>query len=296
MTDRPSFDELAGGDDLSPEEAARLQRVHNLLIEAGPPPELPPHLQEPDPEGGRRDNVVGLPRRRTGMLLGIAAALVLTAFLGGFVYGTRHAPFNEDFSVPMHSTAAGSPAKAVIHVGKIDSAGNWPLKVDVENLPELPKGQYYEMFLSRGADKRAASCGTFRVSGSTDDFYVPEPEDVRSQVGKPGAYSFEPVSDELAETTREQLRAVYETAFGTYEQLVELGVARELARSVLPVGAYTEFYWTVNARSLMNFLSLRNSETAQREIRRYAEACERFLEEKMPVTYAAFVANDRTAP
>jgi thymidylate synthase (FAD) len=64
----------------------------------------------------------------------------------------------------------------------------------------------------------------------------------------------------------------------------------------LPVGAYTEFYWTVNARSLMNFLSLRNAETAQREIRRYAAACERFLEEKMPVTHAAFVANDRTAP
>ena len=176
MTDRPSFDELAGGDDLSPEEAARLERVHNLLVEAGPPPELPPHLlQEPDPEGGRRDNVVGLPRRRTGMLLGIAAALTLTAFLGGFVYGTRHAPFNEDFRVPMHSTTAGSPAKAVIHVGKIDSAGNWPLKVDVENLPELPKGQYYEMFLSRGSDKRAASCGTFRVSGSTDDIRLNAP-------------------------------------------------------------------------------------------------------------------------
>jgi thymidylate synthase (FAD) len=137
---------------------------------------------------------------------------------------------------------------------------------------------------------------SLRYAKASDDFYVPEPEDVRSQVGKPGAYSFEPVSDELAETTREQLRAVYETAYRTYEQLVELGVARELARSVLPVGAYTEFYWTVNARSLMNFISLRNSETAQREIRRYAEACERFLEEKMPVTYAAFVANDRTAP
>ena len=176
MSDRPTFDELAGGDDLSSEEAARLERVHNLLIEAGPPPELPPHLlQEPDPEGGRRDNVAGLPRRRTGMLLGIAAALTLTAFLGGFVYGTRHAPFNEDFSVPMHSTAAGSTAKAVIHVGKIDSAGNWPLKVEVDNLPELPKGQYYEMFLSRGADKRAASCGTFRVSGSTDDIRLNAP-------------------------------------------------------------------------------------------------------------------------
>jgi len=137
---------------------------------------------------------------------------------------------------------------------------------------------------------------SLRYARATDDFYVPEPEDVRTQIGKPGAYSFEPVSDELAETTREELRAVYEAAYRTYEQLVERGVARELARSVLPVGAYTEFYWTVNARSLMNFLSLRNSETAQREIRRYAEACERFLEEQMPVTYAAFVANDRTAP
>jgi hypothetical protein len=176
MSDRPNFDELAGGDDLSPEEAARLQRVHDLLVEAGPPPELPPHLlQEPDPEGGRRDNVVGLPRRRTGMLLGIAAALVLTAFLGGFVYGTRHAPFDEAGSVQMHSTVPASQASAVIHVGKADSAGNWPLKVDVENLPELPKGQYYEMFLSRGADQRAASCGTFRVSGSQDDIRLNAP-------------------------------------------------------------------------------------------------------------------------
>ena len=67
--------------------------------------------------------------------------------------------------MPDAQHAAGSQAKAVIHVGKLDSAGNWPLKVDVENLPELPKGQYYEMFLSRGADQRAASCGTFRVRG-----------------------------------------------------------------------------------------------------------------------------------
>jgi thymidylate synthase (FAD) len=137
---------------------------------------------------------------------------------------------------------------------------------------------------------------SMRYAQATEDFYVPEPDDVRSQVGKPGAYSFEPVEPGVAETTREEMRAVYEAAFSAYERLVELGVARELARSVLPVGAYTEFYWTVNARALMNFLSLRNSETAQREIRRYAEACETFLAEKMPVTYAAFVANERTAP
>ena len=92
------------------------------------------------------------------------------------------------------------------------------------------------------------------------------------------------------------MRAVYEQAFETYERLVEAGVARELARSVMPVGAYTEFYWTVNARALMNFVSLRAAETAQREIRRYADAVETFLAEKMPVTHAAFVANDRVAP
>lgn len=137
---------------------------------------------------------------------------------------------------------------------------------------------------------------SMRYARATDDFYVPEPDDVRSQVGKPGAYSFEPVSPELAEQAREDLRAVYEHAYTTYERLVEAGVARELARSVIPVGAYTEFFWTINARSLMNFVSLRAAETAQREIRRYAEACERFLAALMPVTYDAFVANGRTAP
>ena len=137
---------------------------------------------------------------------------------------------------------------------------------------------------------------SLRYAKATDDFYVPELEDVRSQVGKPGAYTFEAVDPELAEHTREELRRIYDEAFATYNALVEKGVARELARSVLPVGAYTEFYWTVNARSLMNFVSLRAAETAQREIRRYAEACERFLAEKMPVTHSAFVDNGRVAP
>jgi len=137
---------------------------------------------------------------------------------------------------------------------------------------------------------------SMRYARATDEFYVPAAEDVRTQVGKPGAYSFEPVSEELAEQTRDELRAVYEQAFATYERLVELGVARELARAVMPVGAYTEFYWTVNARALMNFVALRNHETAQREIRRYAEAVEAFFAEKMPVTHTAFVANGRVAP
>ena len=137
---------------------------------------------------------------------------------------------------------------------------------------------------------------SMRYAKATDDFYVPEPDDVRTQVGKPGSYSFEPVTPELAETARDELRAVYDAAYAAYTGLVDLGVARELARCVIPMGAYTEFYWTVNARALMNFISLRAAETAQREIRRYAEACERFFAELMPVTYDAFVANGRVAP
>jgi thymidylate synthase (FAD) len=137
---------------------------------------------------------------------------------------------------------------------------------------------------------------SMRYAKATDEFYVPAAEDVRTQVGKPGAYTFDPVDPELADRTREELRTVYEAAYATYTRLVEQGVAREVARCVLPVGAYTEFYWTVNARALMNFVSLRAAETAQREIRRYADAVESFLAGQMPVTHAAFVANDRTAP
>jgi thymidylate synthase (FAD) len=137
---------------------------------------------------------------------------------------------------------------------------------------------------------------SMRYAKATDEFYVPALEDVRTQVGKPGAYSFEPVADEVAQATRDELASVYAAAYSAYERLVEMGVARELARAVMPVGAYTEFYWTVNARALMNFISLRAAETAQREIRRYADAVEVFLAEHMPVTYEAFVAAGRVAP
>ena len=135
-----------------------------------------------------------------------------------------------------------------------------------------------------------------RYSQLEPEFYVPQAEDVRTQVGKPGSYSFDPVDPALAEHTRETQAAVYEHAYKAYAELLEQGVAKEVARNVLPVAIYTQFYWTVNARSLMNFLSLRNAATAQREIRRYAAAVEQLFAERMPITHAAFVANDRRAP
>src|SRR5437016_9763439 len=76
---------------------------------------------------------------------------------------------------------------------------------------------------------------SMRYAKATDDFYVPAPEDVRSQVGKPGAYTFETVEPELAESTRETFESIYQVAYAAYEELVEAGIAREIARGVLPV-------------------------------------------------------------
>lgn len=85
-------------------------------------------------------------------------------------------------------------------------------------------------------------------------------------------------------------------AYDEYKFLLNKGIAREMARMVLPLNLYTEFYWTVNARSLMNFLSLRLGEDAQWEIRQYAEAISLLFNDAMPITYASWVNNNRLAP
>lgn len=135
-----------------------------------------------------------------------------------------------------------------------------------------------------------------RYSMVEDEFFQPNPWDVRTQVGKPGSYSFEPVSDEKAEMTINEILKVNAYAYSTYEKLVQEGIAKELARVVLPVSMYTQFYWTVNARSIMNFLSLRTNENAQRDIRSYAKSVEGHFAKQMPVTYKAWVENGKVCP
>jgi hypothetical protein len=83
------------------------------------------------------------------------------------------------FTVPMQGTAQAANASATIQVGKADEAGNWPLKVVVRGLKPLPKGQYYEMFLTRG-HKAAATCGTFRVAKGGDSVRLNAPYNFRS--------------------------------------------------------------------------------------------------------------------
>jgi len=133
-----------------------------------------------------------------------------------------------------------------------------------------------------------------RYSRLEPEFYVPD--FVRRQVGKPGAYAFEPVDDETRESTRLEIERTAGEAFAAYDRLLARGVAKEVARTVLPLATYTKYYWSCNPRSLMHFCALRNHESAQHEIRQYAAAAESFLAELMPVTYAAFLANGRVAP
>jgi thymidylate synthase (FAD) len=128
-------------------------------------------------------------------------------------------------------------------------------------------------------------------------YYVPERDYVREQVGKPGSYSFDPISDPaVVDETVETIERVQREAFAAYDRLLEMGVAKELARTVLPVGMYSRFKWTLNLRALFNFLQLRNHEHAQREMRDYAEAIEELAKQVAPVAFEVFEANGRVCP
>jgi thymidylate synthase (FAD) len=134
-------------------------------------------------------------------------------------------------------------------------------------------------------------------------FYVPAPERNLVQVGKAGAYDFLPGSPEQLELVQSETRKASEEAFASYQRMLDAGVAREVARIVLPLNIYSSMYVTLNARSLMNFLSLRTKREGstfpsfpQREIEMAAEKMEQHFADLMPLTLAAFNANGRVAP
>ena len=126
------------------------------------------------------------------------------------------------------------------------------------------------------------------------DFYI---HDVgRTQTGKPGAYKFEETSEKVTAFMKDWVQYQSEEAYACYKELMEIGIAKEQARIVLPLNLYTEIRWTCNARSLMNFLALRNSEHAMYEIREYASVIESIFAQHMPTVHKAFVENERIAP
>lgn len=126
-----------------------------------------------------------------------------------------------------------------------------------------------------------------RYTEVQDEFYLPEKWRAPDLKNKQA-------SQEAPEINQEKctglLKDSYEKAFSAYQELLKAGAARELARMVLPVSLYTQFYWTVSARNLMHFIDLRADAPAQWEIQRYAEALSEMFAQKMPWTWEAFLS------
>jgi thymidylate synthase (FAD) len=119
-----------------------------------------------------------------------------------------------------------------------------------------------------------------------EEFYIPKKLRVPHPENKQASVeAYIENEEELIKIYEESIKRSYEA----YKRLIQSGVAREMARAVLPLALYTQFYWSVNPRSLMNFLNLRLQEDAQWEIRQYAERIAFFFYQMMPWTFSAFL-------
>lgn len=123
-----------------------------------------------------------------------------------------------------------------------------------------------------------------RYSDMSGEAYLPPLEDFRTQVGKPGEYRMEPMEREDAQQARLEMGRSYGLAAATYHHLLEEGLAREVARNVLPLGTLTRFYGTVNLRNALAFLTLRDHPAALLEIRRDAQEFRQILVDLFPIT------------
>ncbi len=134
-------------------------------------------------------------------------------------------------------------------------------------------------------------------------FYVPGEDRKLVQQGRPGKYEFHQGTPEQHKTVTTAMERSYVQSYEAYQEMLADGVAREVARAVLPVGLFSSMYATCNARSLMHFLSLRTKDERattpsfpQREIEMVAERMEAKFAELMPITHAAFNTHGRVAP
>jgi thymidylate synthase (FAD) len=125
---------------------------------------------------------------------------------------------------------------------------------------------------------------SLRYTADSRHAYVPEPGDIRGQVGRPGHYTFAPMKGQQAAYVYDHIERANERAIFAYIEMVDDGVAPELARTVLPLGTLTRFYATASLRNWLGFLVQRNDEHAQLEIRRCAEQVEAILNDLYPVT------------
>ncbi len=162
MTNEPDFRDLVG-EEGRPEELDRLQRVHELLVAAGPPPELSPAVA--NPPDVQESNVLEFRRRRRATVFVLAAALATAAaFVIGYAVADKRAGFSASHIVPMHGVGQLIAAKADIKIGSHDSGGNYPLEMSVKGLPQLPRGGWYELLLSKNG-RPTLPCGDFAADG-----------------------------------------------------------------------------------------------------------------------------------
>ncbi len=131
-----------------------------------------------------------------------------------------------------------------------------------------------------------------RYSIMKDEFYVPEDGCIANQSSdnKQGRSS-EPLPEEQAEKVRKDFIAGQENAYKTYSEMVESGLAREIARINLPLALYTEFYWQMDLHNLFHFLKLRLDSHAQYEIRKYAEVILDMVRKVCPLATSSFENN-----
>lgn len=148
MSRPPDFDELVGAP-LAAGERARLLRVHELLIEAGPPPDL-----------GTESAVIPRPRRRRAALVALAAALGLGLFAAGWVVGDNGNEPGIFDVVAMTGTAYTTGLRATITIFDADDAGNWPMELEVEGLEPSSDLKPFELWLTKKGEL-AALCGSF---------------------------------------------------------------------------------------------------------------------------------------
>ena len=173
----PDFDELFGGEELAPGERERLLRVHELLLAAGPPPELPAGLRAPPPE--RPANAFPLfPKRRLAALVALAAALALVAFGGGYLAGDRTTGLQTDRVVQMFGTEGAVSARASLELFEVDASGNWPMLMTIRGLEPLPAGETYELWLTKDGEP-AELCGVFTVHAGATEVWMNAPWKLR---------------------------------------------------------------------------------------------------------------------
>jgi thymidylate synthase (FAD) len=234
--------------------------------------------------------------------------------------------FRSDVTVDLVKSSAGD--SDVLWAARVSTAGEQSLE-ELTKDPERSKGLINFLMRDRHGSPFEHNSMTFfisapifvfrefmrhRVGWSYNEesgryrelepvFYVPDESRKLIQRGRPGKYEFVEGTQSQHRLVTEVMERSYREAYEAYQKMLADGVAREVARAVLPVGLYSSMYATCNARSLMHFLGLRTQHELakvpsfpQREIEMVGEKMEQHWAELMPLTHAAFNANGRIAP